>query len=81
MIYATQNGRVICTTLRFVLDDRKKETIEYGWTNGSIFLATRRVISDEATRLNVQVRSLPARKLTHSNKRAVTALERKRVVP
>jgi len=77
MIHAIQNGRIICTTFKFVLDDRKKETIEYRWTNGSISLATRRVNSYEATRSNVQVRSTPARELRHSDKRAVTALERK----
>jgi hypothetical protein len=48
---------------------------------GSISIATKRQAFYEARRSNVQARSESARKLTRSDKREVTALDRKPVVP
>ena len=80
MIRITQNGRVLCTTTsKFVLDDRERDDLMMD--QDSIFTATKRKASYEATRSNVQARSEPARELTRSNKRALTALDRKLVVP
>ena len=82
MIRTTQNGRSLCTTTpEFVQDDRIKRDDPIRMDQGSIFTATRRKASYEGRRSNVQARSESARKLTRSNKREVTALDRKPVVP
>src|SRR5919197_2321623 len=82
MIRITQNGRVLCTTKpEFVLDDRIKRDDLIWRYQVSIFTATKRKASNEATRSNVQARSELALELTRGDKRALTALDRKLIVP
>ena len=75
MIRTIQNGRGLCTAEKLVLNDRinRDDLIMMGQV--SISPATRRKASDEAGRLNVQARSKPARELTRSDKRVLTALD------
>jgi hypothetical protein len=81
MIRTTQNGRMTRTTLRLVLDDRSNED-DLKMDQCSIAERPGQSFQGEAAPSpNVQARSKPARELTRSDKRAVTALDRKLVVP
>jgi hypothetical protein len=72
---------LLCTaTLGLVLDDRNEDDL-IKMDHSSIVSATRRKASHEAPRSNVQACSKPARELTRGDKREVTALGRKLIVP
>jgi len=68
---------LLCTaTLRLVLNDRNQDDL-IKMDQGSIVSATKRKASPEASRSNVQACSKPARELTRSDKREITALDKK----
>jgi hypothetical protein len=81
MICPTQNGRIKRTTFKLVLNDRRNIDDPITMDHGSIDLRPGQAsIVKHQGPIYCRVAS-QARKLTRANERALTALDRKSVVP